>query len=149
MAQASADIQQTFQLFVLPGATFKTSEETYVAARDVHLPKLRQTFHDYFRSNNLAALIFPTTQITAPAIGQDREVELNAEMTGFQAVISRNISPGSTAGLPGLVMPTGLNRSGLPISIELDGPQGSDRALLSLGREIQKVLGVLPAPTGA
>ncbi len=148
MAQTSADIQQTFQLFILPGANFQTSEEAFVAARDIHLPALRQTFRDCFRANNLAALAFPTTQIAAPPIGQDRQVELNAEMAAFQTVISRNISPGSTAGLPGLVMPTGLTSNGLPVSIELDGPEGSDRVLLSLGQEIHKVIGVLPPPTG-
>ena len=65
----------------------------------------------------------------------------------FQNAVARNISPGSTAGLPGLVLPAALSReTRLPISIELDGPAGSDRALLGIGMAVEALLGHLPAP---
>jgi len=64
----------------------------------------------------------------------------------FEGVISRNISPGSTAGLPGLVIPADLNSGGLPVTLEIDGPEGSDRDLLGIGLAIEKVLGHLPPP---
>jgi indoleacetamide hydrolase len=41
----------------------------------------------------------------------------------------------------------GLTPAGLPLGLELDGPVGSDRALLALGLAIEEELGVLPAPT--
>ena len=44
--------------------------------------------------------------------------------TRFSGVV-----PGSTAGLPGLVLPAGLTHGGLPVGIEFDGPAASDRAL--------------------
>jgi len=71
---------------------------------------------------------------------------LNGETVSFEAVISRNISPGSTAGLPGLVIPAGLNSDGLPVTLEIDGPEGSDRKLIGLSLAIEKVLGHLPPP---
>jgi indoleacetamide hydrolase len=40
----------------------------------------------------------------------------------------------------------GLTHAGLPVSIELDAPTGSDRALLALGLAVERVLGPLPAP---
>jgi mandelamide amidase len=44
-------------------------------------------------------------------------------------------------------MPCGLGQtSGLPISIELDGPAGSDRALLAIGMAIAALLPPMPAP---
>jgi mandelamide amidase len=64
----------------------------------------------------------------------------------FDEAIGRNIAPGSRSGLPGLVMPTGMAANGLPVSMELDGPAGSDRALLALGRSIERVLGHVPPP---
>ena len=101
---------------------------------------------DYFESNNLDAMIFPATQVPATPIGQDVEIQLNGKMVPFEAVISRNISPGSTAGLPGLVVPAALSNEGLPVSLELDGPAGSDRKILGIGLALEKVLGHLPPP---
>lgn len=64
----------------------------------------------------------------------------------FVPVISRNVSPGSTAGLPGIVIAAGLDSNGLPVSLELDGPAGHDRELLAIGLAIESVLGHLPPP---
>jgi indoleacetamide hydrolase len=58
----------------------------------------------------------------------------------------RNVAPGSTAGLPGLVLPAGLTRAGLPVSLEFDGPCGAERVLLDIGLLLEGVLGRLPAP---
>ena len=66
----------------------------------------------------------------------------------FETVMSRNIAPGSTAGLPGLVLPIGLTEGGLPVTLEFDGPAGTDRALLTLGLALEHALGRLPAPRG-
>ena len=60
--------------------------------------------------------------------------------------MGRNIASGSTTGIPGLVIPAGLDADGLPVSIELDGPAGSDQRMLQLGLAIEQVLGHLPAP---
>jgi len=58
----------------------------------------------------------------------------------------RNTDPGSNAGIPGLSLPAGLTKSGLPVGLELDGPVGSDLRLLALGMAIETTLGVLPPP---
>lgn len=58
----------------------------------------------------------------------------------------RNTNPGSLAGIPGLALPAGMTRAGLPIGLELDGPRGSDRRLLAIGAACEAVLGVLPPP---
>jgi len=146
MQQASADIKATFARYVLPGGELVVPEADFIAARDKHLPALRKTLETYFATNNLAAMIFPTAQIAAPPIGQDSEVLLNGKTVPFESVISRNISPGSTAGLPGLVIPADLNADGLPVTLEFDGPEGSDRELLGIGLAIEKILGHLPPP---
>ena len=145
MDQVSPDIEAAFALYVLGGAATPT-EEDFIAARDVHLPALRKNLNDYFRDNDLAAMVFPASQITAAPIGHDLETTLNDKTVPFEAVISRNISPGSTGGLPGIVIPADLNDEGLPVCLELDGPAGSDRAMLGIGLAIESVLGHIPPP---
>ena len=145
MAQVSPDIESAFSLYVLGGAQTPT-EEDFVAARDEHLPVLRKTLDDYYRANDLAAMIFPATQIVAPPIGHDLETTLNGKTVPFEPVISRNISPGSTSGTPGIIVPADLNSEGLPVSLELDAPAGSDRTLLGIGLAIEAVLGHIPPP---
>ena len=145
MEQASPDIKAAFALYVLGGAETPT-EQDFIAARDEHLPALRTTLEDYYQDNDLAAMVFPASQISAPPIGHDTETTLNGKTVPFEAVISRNISPGSTGGLPGIIVPADLNNDGLPVCLELDGPAGSDRALLGIGLAIESVLGHLPPP---
>jgi len=73
-------------------------------------------------------------------------LNVNGRPIPFDTAIARNIDPGSTAGLPGLVLPAGLTPGGLPVALEFDGPAGSDRALLSVGMSLERALGALPAP---
>ena len=146
LAQASVDIQDTFERYVLPGAEFAIPEQAYIAARDVHLPALRQALRDYFHDNGVTAMVFPATLAPATPIGQDTEVQVNGNMVSLEKAMARNISPGSTAGIPGLVLPAGLTSNGLPVGIELDGPEGTDRSILALGQAIEQVIGRLPAP---
>jgi indoleacetamide hydrolase len=142
----SADVKREFELYALPGAKFHVSEEAYRAARDIERPALQEELRRYFRETGVAAILFPTTLVPALPIGQDSDVSIGNEKLSFATAMSRNIAPGSTAGIPGLVLPAGLTRDGLPVGIELDAPEGTDRNILALGLAVEKVLGHLPAP---
>ena len=146
LAQASDDIQRRFERYVLPGSEFSIPEQEYVAARDIHVPALRQTLRDYFHDSDVAGMLFPATMAPAPPIGQDSKVEVNGNMISLDIALGRNISPGSTAGIPGLVLPAGLTTDGLPVGLELDGPEGTDRSVLALGQAIEQKVGRLPPP---
>jgi Asp-tRNA(Asn)/Glu-tRNA(Gln) amidotransferase A subunit family amidase len=110
------------------------------------LPALRRLYHEYFARTGVAAMVFPTTLVPAPLIGEETTVEVRGRPLPFETVVARNIAPGSTAGLPGLVLPVGLTHGGLPVSIEFDAPAGEDRALLGLGLAVERVLGAVAAP---
>ena len=146
VAQVSDDIAALFADYVVAGAPNRPSDEGFARLRDERLPIFRQTMADYFSGNALDGMILPCTQKAATRIGQTDEVEVNGRMVPFAGVMGRNISPCSTTGIPGLVVPAGLDRDGLPVSIELDGPSGSDHRMLALGLAMEQVLGHLPPP---
>src|SRR3984957_16572210 len=146
VAQASTDIQQVFRSDVLPGGVNFVGEPAYAAARDRYLPALRSLYRDYFARTQVAALVFPTTLVAAPKIGEETTVMVRGRPMPFETAVARNIAPGSTAGLPGLVLPVGLTSGGLPVAIEFDAPAGADRTLLALGLGVEQVLRPLPVP---
>jgi|SRR5579859_3792875 len=145
IAQASPNVQQDLH-DVLPGGKYFVEDKSYDEVCKVHLPKLKETYRQYFARTGVVAIVFPATMIPAPLIGEDVEVSINGKKVPFETAVSRNIAPGSTAGIPGLVLPAGLSSAGLPISLEFDGPSGSDRSMLSLGLSLERLLGPLPAP---
>jgi Asp-tRNA(Asn)/Glu-tRNA(Gln) amidotransferase A subunit family amidase len=154
IAQASPDIRRMVQPAVTPGASAFVPDSRYSEIVNVHLPALHAMYRSYFHRSGVAAIIFPATILPAPPItGSAREEDFYVEVGGrrmpFDEAISRNIAPGSTVGLPGLVLPAGLTHHGLPVALELDGPSGADRNLLTLGLALEAALGALPPPPAA
>jgi mandelamide amidase len=147
VAMASPDVKAIFERYVLPGAPLAVSDAAYAAARDTHRPAMQRLFADTFARHGVAAILFPATMTAATHIGRAETVVIRGANVPFATAIARNIAPGSTAGLPGLVLPAGLGRANrLPVGLELDGPSGSDRALLGVGLAIEAALGPLPGP---
>ena len=142
LADVSPDVLAVLQHFALPGAPHAISEDAYIAARDIHLPALRTLLRDWFVDNRIDVMLLPATMVTAVPIGTDGLVRIGKEEVAFSAAMGRNIAPGSTAGLPGLVLPAGL-ANGLPVAIELDGPSGTDRKLLGIALAFEEILGAL------
>lgn len=130
---------------ILPGGASAVARSAYQAALATR-SKLQANYADYFADNNVAALVFPTTILPARPIGQDTTVDLNGAQVNIFLTYIRNTDPGSVAGIPGLSLPSGLTSDGLPVGLELDGPAGSDRALLAIGLAIERALGSLPPP---
>lgn len=147
MDSLSKDVKAVFERFVLPGAPLAVSEAAYATARDVHRPAMQRLFADHFAQHGVAAMLFPATMTPATLIGEDATVVIRGAEIPFQTAIARNISPGSTVGLPGLVLPAGLTRdTRLPVGLELDGPAGGDRSLLGVGLAIRALMPPMPAP---
>jgi mandelamide amidase len=141
---ASPDVKAALES-ILPGGPNFVDIAAYNTALAMRA-QLQATYANYFVSNNIAALIFPTTILPARPIGQDSTVELNGQQVNTFLAYVHNTDPGSIAGIPGLSLPAGLTSDGLPVGLGLDGPAGSDRALLAIGLAIEQVLGPLPPP---
>jgi len=143
---ASPDVKGTFDAFVIPrklpaAAGTVDAKPVYDNAMRVARPALQKLYRDTFASNRLDALVFPTVPRVALAAAPEASSPEN-----FGALI-QNTDPGSNAGIPGVQLPSGLGATtGLPVGLELDGPAGSDRKLLSVGLAVEQVLGRLNAP---
>ncbi len=143
----SPDVRLAFERFMLPDMPQVVTQAAYERACGEDRPALQSVMAACFADHAIAALLFPTTMVAATPIGDDETVRIDGVDMSFATAIGRNILAGSTAGLPGLVIPTGLTASTkLPLSIELDGPAGSDRELLSIGMAIAAILEPLAAP---
>ena len=150
LAQASPDVRRMIEPAVTPGGHDFVTDAQYDEIVRVHLPALRTMYHDYFARSGVAAIVFPTTILPAPKLGEENmEVLVRGKRMALDIAMARNIAPGSTAGLPGLVLPAGLTSGGLPVALEFDGPAGADRNVLELGLAIEAALGKLPPPPNA
>ncbi len=143
----SADVKGTYDGLVIPrklpgpNNTLVDAKPVYTKALRDARPKLIALYRKTFRSHRIDALVFPTVPIVAPPANPD-----SSSMGNFMTII-QNTDPGSNAGVPGVQVPIGLGATTkLPVGLELDGPAGSDRRLLSIGMAVEQVMGRLPAP---
>ncbi len=141
---ASPDVKDAFAAIA-----DRSFAKAYQQAIEVQRPQLQRLYGNYFRDNNLDAVVFPTTIAPAAPIDVAKgsgEITINGEsMRTFNAMI-RNTDPGSNAGIPGLSLFAGMTSSGLPVGLEIDGTVGSDASLLGLGLAMEKLFGHAPAP---
>lgn len=109
--------------------------EAYLAAL-AEREALRAAYAEFFSQTDFDAIVFPTTIIPATPI----------EKPGSIMQYIHNTDVGSMAGMPGTAQPIGLT-NGLPVSLGLDGPVGSDRKLLSIAMAMEThVFGRLKPP---
>ena len=109
---------------------------------------LQRNYASYFAQHRIDAMLFPTALLPARPIGDDDTVALGALRVPTFATFIRNTDPGSNAGIPGISVPAGLTRSGLPVGLELDAPHGADARLLSVAAAMERALDPMPAPNG-
>jgi indoleacetamide hydrolase len=142
---ASVDVRGTYAGLVLPRKLpgpngLVDAKPVYQAAITQARPALQKLYADTFEQYRIEALIFPTAPHVAMLQGPDA-----SSLDNFSLYI-QNTDPGSNAGIPGLSIPAGLGASGMPVGVEIDGPSGTDRRLLSIGLGMEAALGRTPAP---
>ena len=143
-ATASPDVQGLFGLLGTPdGQVPDAIYEAALAARE----EMRDLFTKYFEEHSLDGIIFPTTLLPSrPIEGSMEFVELNgAQVPTFPTYI-HNTDPASIAALPGISLPAGMTAGGLPVGLEIDGPEGADRDLLAVAAAVEAVLGFTARP---
>ncbi|MCY4214047.1 MAG: indoleacetamide hydrolase [Gammaproteobacteria bacterium] len=117
------------------------SESEYRRALHHFRPLLKRLYADCFAKHKVEAILFPTTPLTARPIGEvNANVALNGQSVPTFATYIRNTDPGSNANVPGLSIPLAAAEGCLPVGIEIDGPEGSDRRLLAIGAAIERLV---------
>lgn len=142
---ASPDVKGLFSALA-KGEPPTIPKKVYEEVLKTHRPALMKAYDDYFSKYRVAAIAFPTTPLPAAPIGDDQETTLDGKKVPTFPTFIRNTDPGSNAGIPGLSLPIGVTKNGLPVGLELDGPKGSDRKLLALGLALEKLFGPIPPP---
>ncbi len=137
-AVASPDVRGIFA--ALAGGEGQVTEAAYADALAARA-ELRAVFRDYFAADDLDAMVFPTTLLPARPIANSLQtVELNGERVPTFPTYIHNTDPASIAALPGISLPAGLTAGGLPVGIEMDGPEGSDARLLAVAAVVESIL---------
>ncbi|MGY4592341.1 Asp-tRNA(Asn)/Glu-tRNA(Gln) amidotransferase A subunit family amidase [Bradyrhizobium sp. GM22.5] len=132
-------LRQAWGHIVLPGGAGATSAEAYQTALNVSRPEIQRRLNAAFVSRGAQVILQPTTPCTAPLIAEQATVHIAGQEVSYLALANHTVSA-SSVGLPGISLPVGLSRAGLPIGLELDAPLGSDRGLLHLARGIEGIL---------
>lgn len=133
---AAADVRAIFAEAVVPGV----GPGVYEAAL-ANRSALRDAYAKIFADNGIDALAFPTTPTTARDFSAVEEFVHRGRAVPTFPTFIRNCQPGSIAGYPGLTVPMGRDRDGLPAGLALDGSAGEDRKLLAAGAFVERVLG--------
>lgn len=115
--------------------------------REVY-PRMRQTYRDYLKAHSLDGILFPTTPRTAgiDVPGTADIIWSGERVEGGIWLNVQNGTPTTIWGCGGAVTPLGVDREGLPMSVEIDGWPGEDRRLLSLALAVEETLPGVPPP---
>lgn len=82
--------------------------------------------------NECDAIVCPTSPMTAPKIGSSLSDSMKMYLSDIFTV-SVNL-----AGLPGLSVPCGFDKDGMPIGAQIIGAAGRDKTVLNIGYAYQK-----------
>ena len=116
-----------WQLMLREEESGELSDYEYIAVRDHALPLIRGVIGGLIESENLDAIVYPTSPTRPERVDPDPDPE-GEPGGGGSAVILANMS-----GFPDLIVPAGFTGRGLPVAISFLGPAFSEPRLLALG----------------
>lgn len=111
--------------FVLSSGFFDAYYLKAQKARTILINEFNKLFDEY------DCLIGPVAPTTAFGLGDNTLDPVKMYLEDIMTV------PASLAGLPAISVPAGVDKTGLPIGVQLIGPMKSDAGLLALARSIE------------
>lgn len=132
------ELRNVWGHMVLPEGDGTISREAYQTALTISRPEIQRRLDKVFVAQGAAAILQPTTPCTAPLIDQQTNFTIGDKEVTYLSLATNTVSA-SSVGLPGISLPVGLSRGGLPIGLEIDAPLQGDRALLALAHRIEAV----------
>lgn len=116
----------------------------YINAQRVRR-QMRQQFRELWRT--VDCLFTPATPIPAPKIGQTT-VELGGVDEDVRLASTRFMRGINIVGSPALSMPCGLSSEGLPLGLQIIGPNFGEAGILRVAAALEDASGPFPAPSG-
>ncbi|GLZ42533.1 amidase family protein [Actinokineospora sp. NBRC 105648] len=107
--------------------------DAYQAARAARW-RLRRTYAEAFR--RVDVILSPTCPVPPPLLGEDDVITLNGRQVPVFPTVTRNVSPGTVAGLPMLSLPAGSTSTGLPVGVLLEAHPFADTRLLRVAETL-------------
>jgi aspartyl-tRNA(Asn)/glutamyl-tRNA(Gln) amidotransferase subunit A len=93
--------------------------------------------HDYLMAfTEVDVLIGPTQAFPAPEIGQDRVVLGGADHDLLMAIVAYT-APCNLTGMPGVSVPAGFSREGLPVGVQIVAPHFEEARALRVAKAIE------------
>ncbi len=108
----------------------------YLRARAVR-EKFKEQLLEIFTSNDLDALVVPTTPIAATKLGES-SVTIDGAAHPTRALLLRLNRPANLAGVPAISVPCGLTKSGLPIGLQFIAEWTEESLLLQIARNFER-----------
>ncbi len=128
----SPDVHSLVELM----ASSPLSGEAYRAAQ-VSRRQLQRAYAGAFQRHSLDAILWPTTPVLPPVIGEDSTITLNGRPVSTFATVTRHTAPGTVAGLPMVSIPMKVATGSLPMGLGLEGSAFDDRHLLRFAEAVQ------------
>jgi len=122
----------------------RVTATTYLEAMDSREKFIAQ-FHSVLSETEVDALAVPTTPIPAPLIGEE-STTINGKDHATRALLLRLNRPANLAGIPAVSVPCGLSPSGLPLGLQLIGPNSSEAKLVAIGYAVENVIPSIGKP---
>jgi indoleacetamide hydrolase len=115
------ELRDAWRYMVLPEGPGAIAAETYQTALAVSRPEIQRRLDEAFVGHGAQAILQPTTPCTAPLIEQQASFSIAGREVTDLALANHTVSA-SILGLPGISLPVGLSKDGLPIGVELTPP---------------------------
>jgi aspartyl-tRNA(Asn)/glutamyl-tRNA(Gln) amidotransferase subunit A len=111
--------------------------EGYYDAYYKKAQRVRRMLTDEFRRTfaEVDVIVGPTTPTTAFRLGEHVDNPMEMYLSDVYTVLS------NLAGIPAVSVPVGRDSQGLPIGLHIQGPHFSEARLLTLGTEIEALMG--------
>lgn len=131
-----------WQLMTREDKSGELTDYEYVAVRDHALPLVRGIVGGLMQSENLDAIVYPTSPVRPESADPDPDPDA-APGAGESPVIIANLT-----GFPDLSVPAGFTGRGLPVTISFLGPAFSEPRLLALGYAFEQLTHARRLPAG-
>ncbi|ATC64767.1 glutamyl-tRNA amidotransferase [Nibricoccus aquaticus] len=119
-----------------PGITFDLDDRVYLATKREILPALTATFEALMAKHQLDALVYPTMPRPAMPINPTDGVAWPESSTSFA----------NFTGWPDAIVPAGITKDGLPVTLSFLGRAWSEPALLAYAYDFEQATKALALP---